>query len=48
MYLLEKNDQKSEIFKILNDFKSLVLCKSQKFYVLICFNKQKQNPSTPP
>lgn len=42
MYLQEKNDQKSQIFK------SLVLCKSQTFHVLICFSKQMQNPSTPP
>lgn len=48
MYLQEKNDQKSQIFQILNDFKTLALCKSQTFYVLICFSKQMQNPSTPP
>lgn len=47
MYLQEKNDQQSKIFKILNDFKTLMLCKSQTSYVLICFSKQKQNPSTP-
>jgi len=47
MYLQEKTDQKSQILKMLNDFKTPLLCKTETLYVPIYFSKQKQNPATP-
>lgn len=41
MYLQEKTDQKPQILKIQNYFKTLTLCVRLTFYIPIFFSKQK-------